>query len=50
MWYRMRFDDNLSNGDYAPDFYLLAHFAEEMLVEYKQRIYVNKLLRIQNDF
>ncbi len=50
MWYRMRFDDNLSNGDYAPDFDLLARFADEVLVEYKQRIYVNKLLRIQNDF
>ena len=50
MWYRMRFDDDLSNGDYAPDFELLARFADEMLIEYKQRIYVNKLLRIQNDF
>lgn len=50
MWYRMRFDDKLSDGDYAPDFKLLARFADEMLMQYKQQVLVNKLLRIQNDF
>ena len=50
MWYRMRFDDNLSNGDYAPDVDLLERFSDEVLVDYQQRIYLNKLLRIQNDF
>ena len=51
MWNRMVFNnDNFRDGDYAPDFDLLARFADEMLIEYKQRIYVNKLLRIQNDF
>ena len=51
MWNRMVFNnDNFRDGDYTPDFKLLAHFADEILVEYKQRIYVNKLLRIQNDF
>ena len=50
MWYRMRFDDKLRAGDYAPDFDLLARFADEILTQYKQRIYVNKLLRLQDDF
>lgn len=50
MWYRMRFDDNLSNGEYAPDFELLARFADEILTQYKHQVLVNKLLRIQNDF
>ena len=50
MWYRMRFDNNLSKGDFKPDFELLAQYADEILTQYKQRIYVNKLLRIQNDF
>ena len=50
MWYKMRFDNDLNEGEYAPDFDLLARFADEMLIEYKQQVLVNKLIRIQNDF
>lgn len=49
-WCRMRFDNDQCDGDFAPDFELLAQYADEILTQYKQRIYVNKLLRIQNDF
>ena len=50
MWYKMRFDNDLNEEEYAPDFDLLARFADEMLIEYKQQVLVNKLIRIQNDF
>ena len=46
----MVFNDNFRDGDYTPDFDLLTHFADEMLVELKQRILVNKLLKVQDDF
>lgn len=49
-WYSMSFDKNPDEGQYGPDFDLLALCADEILTQYKQRIYVNKLLRIQNDF
>lgn len=49
-WYSMSFDNNADKREIEPDFDLLAQCADEMLKEYKQRIYVNKLLRIKDDF
>lgn len=49
-WYSMSFNEGADKGEYEPDFDLLAKCADEILTQYKQRIYVNKLLRIQNDF
>ena len=49
-WYIMRFDNDINEGEYAPDFELLAKCADEILTQYKQRIYINKLLRIKDDF
>ena len=49
-WYKMRFDNDMNEGEYEPDFDLLAKCADEILKQYKHRIYVNKLLQAQNDF
>lgn len=49
-WYRMSFDNYMTEGEYKPNFELLAKCADEILTQYKQRIYVNKLLKVQDDF
>lgn len=49
-WYRMSFNNYITEGEYKPDFNLLAQYADEILTQYKQQVLVNKLLRIQNDF
>lgn len=49
-WYSMSFNEDADKGEYEPDFDLLAQYADKILTQYKQRIYVNKLIRIQNDF
>ena len=49
-WYRMSFNEDADQGEYAPDFNLLAQCADENLTQYKHQVLVNKLLKVQDDF